>query len=164
MLPASKARQVSATRRVRPAVEVTAATQRTANGSGIDTLSNRIYAAIARVTVEHGLPLDHGDIRKLADGLKKAVLQLPYREKRMPERRLRPRTFELSDREKRSLIGVAMGLQSQEIGEQLGLSSHTVKTHLGNVYAALGARNAPHAVSIALRMGIITNADFTPTP
>lgn len=164
MLPASSGRRGNATRRARPTVEMTATTRRATSGTSIDALTNRIYAAIASITVEHDLPLEHGDIRVLADGLKRAVLQLPYRERRLTDRRRQARTFELSDREKRALIGVAMGLHTQEIGEQLSLSAHTVKTHLSNVYVALGARNAPHAVSIALRKGIITESDFTLTP
>jgi DNA-binding CsgD family transcriptional regulator len=97
----------------------------------------------------------------MVDGLRPVILQLPYAAKRPPTRRQRACSYVLTDREKRMLIGVAMGHQSAEIGAMLGISPQTVKTYLGNAYAALGARNAAHAVAIALRIGILTTADIT---
>lgn len=49
----------------------------------------------------------------------------------------------------------ATGLSRQQIGRQLYITDATVKTHLAHTYTALGARNAPHAVALALTAGLI---------
>lgn len=54
----------------------------------------------------------------------------------------------------RVLQTVANGLSKEEAGERLGISPSTIKSHLGRIYARLGARNAAHAVSIAYQLGV----------
>ena len=61
----------------------------------------------------------------------------------------------LSDRELEVLRLVASGATGDEIGYALGISLRTVKAHLGKAYAFLEAVNAPHAVAIAFRKGIL---------
>jgi len=50
---------------------------------------------------------------------------------------------------------VAAGNSNKEIGVQLSLTEVTVKSHLKNVLAKLGANDRTHAVTIALKRGII---------
>jgi len=62
----------------------------------------------------------------------------------------------LTPNETRVIIGVAHGFQSREISTRMGVSEHTVKTHLRRAYEKLGARNAASAVTIALKVGVMT--------
>lgn len=58
-------------------------------------------------------------------------------------------TEDLSARERQVLTLIAIGENSQSIAEELGVSVDTVKTHVRNVLAKMGARNRSHAVHIA---------------
>ncbi len=62
----------------------------------------------------------------------------------------------LSDREIEVLRRVAHGESNLEIGETLGISFNTVKTHVNNILAKLDATDRTEAVTIALQRGIIT--------
>jgi transcriptional regulator EpsA len=53
----------------------------------------------------------------------------------------------LSDREREILNWITEGKSNAEIGEQLHLSSLTVKNHLQRIYRKLNVRNRAHAVS-----------------
>ncbi|MGW4043032.1 response regulator transcription factor [Streptomyces sp. NPDC004721] len=53
------------------------------------------------------------------------------------------------------LVGIANGESSTETGKRLSVTAHTVRTHKLRLYKALGARNAAHAVTIAMRLGIL---------
>ncbi len=59
-------------------------------------------------------------------------------------------------REAEVLALAADGLTNRAIAERLFLSAHTVKTHLGNVYGKLGARNRAEAVAAAIDRGWIS--------
>ena len=61
----------------------------------------------------------------------------------------------LSPREIDVLRLVAAGNANKEIGAQLSLTEVTVKSHVGNILAKLGANDRTHAVTIALKRGII---------
>jgi DNA-binding NarL/FixJ family response regulator len=61
----------------------------------------------------------------------------------------------LTPREIGVLRLVAAGNSNKEIGAQLSLTEVTVKSHLKNVLAKLGANDRTHAVTIALKRGII---------
>jgi len=61
----------------------------------------------------------------------------------------------LTPREIDVLRLVAAGNANKEIGAQLSLTEVTVKSHLKNVLAKLGANDRTHAVTIALKRGII---------
>ncbi len=61
----------------------------------------------------------------------------------------------LSAREKDCLRLSALGFNSVEIGEQLGISERTVKFHIGNAGRKLASGNRIEAVSSALRLGLI---------
>lgn len=61
----------------------------------------------------------------------------------------------LSDREHQVLHLVAAGLSNQGIASRLFISEGTVKKHLSNLLAKLGADNRTHAVAHARRMGLV---------
>lgn len=61
----------------------------------------------------------------------------------------------LTEREIEVLRLVARGLGNIEIGEQLGTASGTIKMHMHNIFSKLGASDRAHAVTLALRRGII---------
>jgi DNA-binding CsgD family transcriptional regulator len=54
------------------------------------------------------------------------------------------------------LLLLADGLSTEEIAARLFVSVETVKTHLADLRARLGAVNRAHAVALALRAGLIT--------
>jgi DNA-binding NarL/FixJ family response regulator len=61
----------------------------------------------------------------------------------------------LTPREIEVLRLVAAGNANKEIGARLSLTEVTVKSHVKNLLAKLGANDRTHAVTIALKRGII---------
>ena len=61
----------------------------------------------------------------------------------------------LTDRERDVLELVAGGLQNAAIADQLHVSVHTVRNHIANLSAKLGAHSKLEALSIAIRSGLI---------
>jgi two-component system response regulator DesR len=62
----------------------------------------------------------------------------------------------LTQRELEVLGLLAEGLQHEEIGRRLGISSETVRTHLRKASDRLGAATRTQAVATALRLGLIS--------
>lgn len=65
-------------------------------------------------------------------------------------------TSKLTEREAEVLRRVAKGLSNAEIAEELFLGVQTVKTHVANVLAKLGARDRTQAVVFAYESGFVT--------
>jgi DNA-binding NarL/FixJ family response regulator len=61
----------------------------------------------------------------------------------------------LTPRETDVLRLIGAGNANKEIGTQLGLTEETVKSHVRNILAKLGANDRTHAVTMALKRGII---------
>ena len=61
----------------------------------------------------------------------------------------------LSARELDVLQSVAAGNANKLVAAELGISEETVKAHMKNILAKLGARDRTHAVTIAIKRGII---------
>lgn len=61
----------------------------------------------------------------------------------------------LSDREMEILILLSKGKIKKEISSQLGISAHTVITHVSHIYEKLGAANAPAAITKAYQTGVL---------
>ena len=61
----------------------------------------------------------------------------------------------LTDREIEVLQQVAAGNSNKLIATHLAVSEDTVKTHMKNILSKLGANDRTHAVTIALKRGII---------
>jgi DNA-binding NarL/FixJ family response regulator len=67
---------------------------------------------------------------------------------RKPEAPLSPREIEI-------LQQVAYGATTKEVADELGISFHTVKTHLERIFEKLGANDRAQAVAIAIRQGLV---------
>ena len=65
-----------------------------------------------------------------------------------PEVALTPREIEV-------LSLVARGFGNKEVGDVLGAAPGTIKAHVQSILSKLGANDRTHAVTIALRRGII---------
>ena len=61
----------------------------------------------------------------------------------------------LTEREIEVLVDVAAGNSNKMIARHLTVSEETVKAHMKNILSKLGANDRTHAVTIALRRGII---------
>jgi DNA-binding NarL/FixJ family response regulator len=61
----------------------------------------------------------------------------------------------LTPREVEVLSLVARGLGNKEVGDVLGTAPGTAKAHVQSILSKLGAKDRTHAVTIALRRGII---------
>ena len=61
--------------------------------------------------------------------------------------------LKLTPREREVLRLLAAGMTYSQMAHALGISLHTVCTHIKNVYRKLEVHNAPAAVSRALAMG-----------
>lgn len=62
---------------------------------------------------------------------------------------------DLTDRELSVLRAVSKGCSNKIIGTELGISEHTIKNHVQNIMAKLGANDRTHAVTIAVQRGFI---------
>lgn len=61
----------------------------------------------------------------------------------------------LGDRESEVLHLIAVGNSNRAVASQLGISEETVKTHLKSIFAKLRVSDRTHAVTEAIRRGII---------
>jgi DNA-binding NarL/FixJ family response regulator len=61
----------------------------------------------------------------------------------------------LSGRELEVMNLLAEGISNKLIAHQLGISEHTVKTHVASIFAKLGASSRTEAVSRAIRRGLV---------
>lgn len=61
----------------------------------------------------------------------------------------------LTRRETETLRLLAEGMTSPEIAQRLGITSHTVDWYMNAIQAKLQARNRPHAVALAFRLGLL---------
>src|SRR3712207_2688248 len=70
-------------------------------------------------------------------------------------RRFPSRTSRLSAKERMVLRELAHGHTTEEIGDLLHVSPHTVRTHIKNAMRKLEAKTRAHAVAMALSDGAI---------
>jgi DNA-binding NarL/FixJ family response regulator len=93
--------------------------------------------------------------RMALDG--KAVIHPALTKAFLDEVRFMPRDegSPLSPREVQILQHIASGSSTKEVARDLGISSHTVKTHLERIFDKLGANDRAQAVAIALRAGFV---------
>ena len=70
---------------------------------------------------------------------------------------IRPVTpdIDLTDRERETLSLLVKGLIKKEIADQLGVTYHTVDTHVRNIYGKLQVHNLSGAVAKAIQLGLI---------
>jgi DNA-binding NarL/FixJ family response regulator len=93
--------------------------------------------------------------RQAMDG--KTVIHPTLSRAFIEDSRLRPARSEtpLSNRESEILQHVAHGHTTKEVAKLLGISPHTVKTHLERIFEKLGANDRAQAVYIAFRLGLV---------
>ncbi|WP_432013199.1 response regulator [Streptomyces cucumeris] len=89
-----------------------------------------------------------GDSMLFPDAVRRLATGRPVR----PE--AAARAAALTRRETEILRQMARGLSNQEIADELTVSLETVKTHVGNVLAKLGAGNRTQAVILAFQAGL----------
>ena len=73
-----------------------------------------------------------------------------------PRAELRAALAELSPREQDVLVRIARGRSNREIADELVVSEGTVKTHVGRIFAKLGARDRAQAVRFAYEAGLVS--------
>lgn len=73
-------------------------------------------------------------------------------------RGLTPRVY-LSSQSYSVLVGLASGEEVQVTAARMERSVDTVKAHRRRLYKALGAENGPHAVAIAMGLGLLRTAE-----
>lgn len=61
----------------------------------------------------------------------------------------------ITEREAEVFAYLAQGMNVQAVADQMGLSHHTVRTHIRNVLNRLNAHTRTHAVAILLSQGRI---------
>ena len=95
-------------------------------------------------------------IERVVDGTAPTLRLTPTRAGRESDadRRVRSEADVLSTREREVLALLAVGLTNRAIGEELYLSTDTVKTYVRRVYAKLGVRNRAQAATRATRLGL----------
>ena len=86
-----------------------------------------------------------------ADGARYLFTMTAAAEERVPA----GRSERLSARERDVLGGLANGSSTDQIGDDLSMSPHTVRTHLRNIMRKLEANTRAHAVAIAISDGAI---------
>lgn len=107
--------------------------------SGIDQIGEAI-----RQVMEGGAPMTPGVAKKVLEAFARIEPAHGHRD-----------DYQLTDREREILRLMADGLLKKEIADSLGLSVHTVSTHLRHVYDKLQVTTNTAAVAKALREGII---------
>jgi DNA-binding NarL/FixJ family response regulator len=66
----------------------------------------------------------------------------------------------LTSREMQILRGIAKGHTTKRLARDLGLRAPSVETHIHNIFKKLAVGNRGEAVSLALKLGLITLADL----
>lgn len=108
---------------------------------------------------ELGAPVRPAELEQAAAAVGLDVAALESLMYRLPERTERRRRTSvrspLSTQEREVLKGLAASKVYKEIAHDLGIAASTVRSHLHNVYAKLGAADRAQAVLIASRQGWI---------
>jgi NarL family two-component system response regulator YdfI len=112
----------------------------------LDTLLDAIRTAARGDTL-----LQSGTITRLLQALPPATTSLPSPRSSGP--------FELTEREREILAGVARGERNKEIAARLGLTRRTIDTYLSNIFLKLGVDSRTSAVVVALERGLLSQQE-----
>ncbi|MEP6483732.1 MAG: response regulator transcription factor [Rudaea sp.] len=66
-----------------------------------------------------------------------------------------PNAMDLTLREREVLLWLARGCSNDTIGEALGITTETVKSHMKNILGKLGLKSRSEAVALCLRAGLV---------
>jgi DNA-binding NarL/FixJ family response regulator len=78
-----------------------------------------------------------------------------FRREVLPDRRRSARADDLTDRELDVLRSMARGATNAELAGQLVVSEATIKSHIGSIFAKLGARDRAAAIVFAYDHGLV---------
>jgi len=144
-------------RAMRPSMAVVVLTATTAEDVLVDAIE---AGATGFLSKSRGLPELTAAVRAAAAG--EAVVSSEMLSRLLPRlRRHRLRAgghAALTEREREVLALVAEGLTNAAIAERLVVSVHTVRNHVANLSAKLGASSKLEALSIAVREGLLPDA------
>ncbi len=96
-----------------------------------------------------------GGVRAAAQGESVVSAQLLTRLLPRLHRKTGGGRAELTDRERGILDLLAQGLSNADIAQQLTISVHTVRNHVANLSAKLGAHSKLEVLAIAVREGLV---------
>jgi len=106
-----------------------------------------------------GYALKAGSMAELVGAIERIASGGSYVDPRLDRILLSPRATaavpQLSPREREITHLMAEGMTAEAIGDRLGVSVETVRTHVRNVIRKLQARNRVHAIAMALERGEI---------
>jgi two-component system nitrate/nitrite response regulator NarL len=74
-----------------------------------------------------------------------------------------PTRLVLGLRQRQVLVGMSYGLTNAEIADLLGLSPHTVHSHIQRLMRRLNSDNRAHTVRIGFERGFLTEGDPLPS-
>jgi DNA-binding NarL/FixJ family response regulator len=107
-----------------------------------------------------GYALKAGPMQELVSAITQVAAGGSYVDPRLDRillsERATTKVSQLSPRERQVMGLMAEGRTAEVVGEQLGVSVETVRTHVRNAIRKLQARNRVHAIAIALERGEIT--------
>ena len=66
-----------------------------------------------------------------------------------------PNATELTTREREVLLWLARGCSNDAIGEALGITTETVKSHMKSILGKLGLKSRSEVVTVCLRAGLV---------
>jgi PAS domain S-box-containing protein len=93
------------------------------------------------------------------------VLILAFEVRRQPSEPVRLRANpRLTPRQREILTLIASGLSTAEVARELTLSPETVRNHLRNAFAELGAHTRVEAIAAAQRLGLLAAPPLGPQP
>lgn len=140
-----------------PGPELVAKIREASPGTLVAVYTADADETIAREVLDAGavaLVLKEAPLADLVRALEAALAGRSYLDPALP--RSGGPSSKLTPRELDVLRLLAEGLPHEEIGQRLGISSETVRTHLRKASDRLGAATRTQAVATALRLGLIT--------
>ncbi len=138
--------------RIRPSAKIVVLTASTSDRVLVAAMEGGAAGFIAKTQ-----PLDDvlAGVRAAAQG--ESVVSAKLLNRLLPrlQRRSGGGRAELTEREHEILDLLARGLSNADIAEQLTISVHTVRNHVANLSAKLGAHSKLEVLSIAVREGLV---------
>jgi DNA-binding NarL/FixJ family response regulator len=110
-----------------------------ASGYLLKASSSEEFRRAIREVVAGGSPLSGRVAKRILESFRSLTEQVPAREQ-----------FDLTAREEEILDKLIAGASYKEIGSDLGISAHTVNSHLRKVYEKLRVSSRSEAVAVAL--------------
>jgi NarL family two-component system response regulator LiaR len=154
---------IEATRQIVQSLPETRVVMLTANDDQSTILEAIESGAVGYLTKDRALVDDVVDtVRRAQQGeimlppalIGRLVASLAARLREQIERRAMADT--LTPREREILLLIAEGADNKTIADRLVVSPHTVRTHVQNVLAKLGAHSKLEALTIAARRGLVS--------